>query len=95
MTVEKGHFFFHSSFDRYLILDIFLSSIFDTHKAQTKLNFLIHNHALGIGSSVHNVDFCDHTHGPDTLGIDPTGHSKTFLCGHIGISCNYAENDRS
>ena len=95
MRVEKCHFFLHGSFDRYLILNVLLRSILDADKAQAKLNLLVHDHTLGIRSSVHDVDLCDDADGPDTLGVNSAGHSETFLYGHIRISCYDAENDRS
>ena len=79
----------------YLILNILLRSILDADEAQTELNLLVHNHALGVRSSVHNVDLRDDTDGPDALGINSAGHSETLLRGHIRIGCDNAENDRS
>ena len=95
MGIEKGHFLCHGLLDRDLILNVLLCSVLDAYKTQTKLNLLVHNHAFGVSSSVHNVDFCDHTHGPDALWIDPAGHSKALLRGHIGIGCDDAENNCS
>lgn len=93
--VEKCHLFFHGRFDGDLILNILLSSILDTHKAQTQLNLLVHDHALGVRASVHDVDLGDDANGSDTLGINPARHPETLLRGHISVGSDDAKNDGS
>ena len=95
MRVEETHFFLHRSLDRDLILDVLLCSVLDSDKAETKLDLLVHNHTLGIGSSVHDVNLGDDTDRSDTLGIDSASHTETFLCGHIGVGGANAKNDCS
>lgn len=78
MVLEVTLFLVFCLFDTELIDDIFLSSIFDSNESKSKVNFLIHNHSLGIRSPVHNVNLCDNTHSPDTFWIKASGCPNTF-----------------
>ena len=95
MRVEEGHLLIHSSLDRDLILDILLGSVLDSDEAQPELDLLIHDHAFGIGTSVHNIDLRDNTDSSDALRIDSTRHTQTFLSSHICVGGDDAENDCS
>lgn len=55
--------------DRDLINNIFLGSVLDTNVAQSQWYFQIHDHALSVSSSVHDVNLGDDTDGADTLRI--------------------------
>jgi len=85
--------FFNGLLHRNLVLNIFLRSIFDAHKSETQVDFLIHNHALRIGSSVHNVDLRNHTNRPDTLCVNLSSHPQSVGSGHIGVGWHNAKNN--
>jgi len=93
MRREEGHFLLHGGFHRDLINDVLLGSVLNADESEAELNLLIHDHALGVGASVHDVDLGDHTDSSDTLGVNPAGHSQTFLRCHIGVSSDDAKND--
>ena len=78
MLCEEGSLLCDGLLDRNLIDDIFLGTILDTHESETELNFLIHDHFLGVGTSVHNIDLGDDTDGTDTLGVEVTRHLQTI-----------------
>jgi len=95
MCIEETHLFLHGLLDGNASLDVLLGSIFDTDETKTKLDFLIHDHALGVCASVHDINLGDDTDSSNTLRINSTSHSKTFLGGHISVSSDYTENDSS
>ena len=95
MRVEELHLLFHRRSDRDLILDVLLGSILDSNETQTELDLLVHDHSLGVGSSVHNVNFGDHTDCSDTLGVNSTRHTKTFLSSHISVGSHDGKHDSS
>jgi hypothetical protein len=67
----KVHLFFLNGFGNWDLVDnIFLSSVLDTDVTHSEVNFLVKNHALGIGSSVHDINLCDNTNSSDTFGIN-------------------------
>jgi len=74
MPGEEGTLLCNGLIDRNLIDNIFLCTILDAHKTETKLDFLIHDHLLGVGTSVHNINLGDNTDGTDTLGVKLTRH---------------------
>lgn len=67
-----------SLIDRDLVNNILLRSIFDTDIAETELHFLIHDHLLGVSTTVHDIDLCDNTYGTDTLFIELLRHLQTI-----------------
>lgn len=73
------HSFFLDSFsNRNLVDNIFLSSVLDTDVTHSEVDLLVENHALGICSSVHDINFSDDTDGSDTLRIDLSCHLETI-----------------
>jgi hypothetical protein len=73
------HSFFLDSFsNRNLVDDIFLSSVLDSDITHSEVDLLVENHALGVGSSVHDINFSDDTDGSDTLRIDLSCHLETI-----------------
>lgn len=93
MRGEKGHFLLHGGLDGYLILDVLLGSVLNSDETETELNLLVHDRALSVCASVHDVNLGDDTDGPDTLGVDPASHSQTLLRRHISVSGNDTKND--
>lgn len=61
-----------------LVDDIFLSTVFYTDKTETQLNLLVHDHLLGVSTTVHNINLGDNTDGTDALGVELTRHLKTI-----------------
>jgi len=78
MCAEKKLLFLDRFSDRNLVDDVFLSTILDTDVAETQCDFLVHNHALCVSSSVHDIDLCDHTHRANALRIKRSGHLQTI-----------------
>ena len=95
VRVEELHLLLHRRFHRDLVLDVLLGSVLDSNETQTELDLLIHDHTLGVGSSVHDVNFGDHTDCSDTFGVNSARHTKTFLGSHISVSSHDGEHDSS
>lgn len=95
MICKVAQFFLLCFFYTQLILDIFLCSIFDANESKSQINFLVHNHFLGIGTSVHDINFCDYTNCPDAFWIEPSCCPDTFRACHIGVCWYYTKNDGS
>ena len=93
MGVKERHLFLHSGTNRDLVLDIFLSSVLYTNVTETELNLLVHDSTFGVGTSVHNVNLRDNTDSSDTLRVNSTSHTKTFLCGHISVGSDATKDD--
>lgn len=78
MRGEESLFFGNCLLHWNLINNIFLRSVFDTDITKTKGHLLVANHFLGIYTSIHNVDFSDHTNRADTFGVKVTRHLQTI-----------------
>jgi len=61
-----------------LVDNVLLSSVFDTDVAETEFDLLIHDHFLGVSTTVHDVDLRDYTDGTDTLLIKCLSHLQTI-----------------
>ena len=95
VRVEELHLLLHRCFDRDLVLDVLLGSVLDSNETQTELDLLVHDHTLGVGSSVHDVNLSDHTDRSDTLGVNSARHTKTFLSSHISVGSHDGKHDSS
>jgi len=82
-----------SLFNRHRVLNIFLSTIFNTDPTQTERDVLAQQHSFSVGAAIHNVDFGNYTDSADTLGVKSASHQKTVRDSHIGISRNNTKND--
>lgn len=60
------------------IHNILLGPVLDSDKAESQLHVLAFEHPLGIGTFVHNIDFCDDTDRPNTLWIKFPRHLQTI-----------------
>ena len=78
---------------RNLIDDVLLSSVLDTDVAQTKWHLLVHEHLLGIDTTVHDINLSDNTDCTDTFGVDVTRHHKTVGGRHIGVGWQHGQDD--
>ena len=76
-----------------LVYNIFLSSVLYTYVSHAKWDFLIHDHALGVGTSIHDIDFCDNTDCSDTFGIKLSSHLEAVGGRHIGVGWHDAKNN--
>jgi hypothetical protein len=76
-------------------LDIFLGSVLDSNETESQLDLLVHDHSLGIGSSVHDIDLGDDSHSSDSLGVQSLSHQQTLTGGHIGVGWHDTENNGS
>ena len=56
---------------------------------------MTHDHVLGVGALVHDVDLGDDSDGPDTLGVKFPSKLKAVACCHICISWDDDEDDGS
>lgn len=59
--------------DFYFVVDVLLRAVLDPYKPQFERNLLVHNHLARVGTSVHDVDFCDDTQSPSSLRIPSPG----------------------
>ena len=79
MCCEEVVFLFNGNLDRNCLLNVFLRTIFDSDIAQSERYLLIHDAALGVSPSVHDIELCNHTDCSDTLWVDLTSHFQTLL----------------
>jgi len=73
--------------------NIFLGSVLNTDITHAKWNLLIHNHAFGVGTSVHDVNFGDDTDSADTLWVELSRHLETVGGSHISVGRHDTKND--
>lgn len=92
---EEHTFFLDRLLNRDLVNDIFLGSVFYTDKSKPQWYFLVHNHTLSVGSSIHNIDFSDNTDGSNTLRVQLLSHLKTIRCSHISVCRNHNKDNSS
>jgi len=83
----------NSGLNRNLVVNILLSSVLNSNIAHSEGDFLIHDHPLGAHSSVHDVQFSQHSDSADTLRIKLTSHLETIRGGHIGVGGDNTENN--
>lgn len=76
-------------------MDIFLSSVLDSNESKSQLDLLVHDHSLGVGSSVHDIDLGNDSHSSDSLRVQSLSHQQTFTGGHIGVGWHDTENNGS
>jgi len=95
VSVEVKLFLLDGILHRDLVDDVFLGSVLDTDETESELHFLVVDHALGVGTSVHDIDLGDNTDGSDSLGVKLTGHLEAIRGGHISISRDDTKNDGS
>ena len=94
MRTEVHLFFGDSVFHGNLVDDVFLSSVLNTNVAEAEMHFLVHEHTLGVDSTVHDVDLGDDTDGTDTFGIELASHLKAIGGSHI-LVCRHHTKDNS
>jgi len=63
--------------------------------AQSESHVFSFNHALGISTFVHDIDFGDNSNSPDALRVDLSGHLQTICGGQVCVCWTYSENDSS
>mmetsp|Transcript_11083 Transcript_11083/g.16856 ORF Transcript_11083/g.16856 Transcript_11083/m.16856 type:complete len:282 (+) Transcript_11083:1587-2432(+) len=73
--------------------DVLLRPVLNSDEAQAQLHVLALDHALGVGTSVHDINLGDNTDGPNTLGVQLTGHLQAIRSGHIGIRRQDTKDD--
>lgn len=95
VSVEVKLFLGDGLLDGKLVNDILLSSVLDTDETESELDFLVEDHALGVGTSVHDIDLGDDTNSSNTLGVELTSHLETIGGGHIGVGGHDAKNNGS
>jgi hypothetical protein len=78
-----------------LVDDIFLSSVLNTDVTHTKWNFLVHDHALGVCTSIHDVDLGDYTDCSDTLRVELSSHLEAIRSCHIGVGWHDTKDNGS
>jgi hypothetical protein len=79
MCSEKVVFFLNGNLDRDRLLNVFLRTIFYSDIAKAERYFLIHDTALSICPSVHDIELCNHADCSDTLWVYLTSHLQTLL----------------
>lgn len=92
---EEHLFFGDGLFHRDLILNVFLRAVFHTNITKSQRHFLVHNHALGISTAIHNIYLGDNTDSPDALFVQAAGHLETVRVSHVLIGGHYNENYRT
>lgn len=71
-------FSLNSILDSHVIQDILLRTILDTYVTQSQRNILASEHALSIGTLVHDINLSQDSDGSNTTGIDLFGHHETI-----------------
>ena len=69
MRAEKELLFFDGLFYWNLVDNIFLSTVFHADVAKSERDILVHDHTLGVGAAIHDVNLGDHTHRTDALWV--------------------------
>lgn len=63
--------------DRHVVNDVLLRSVLHTDVAESQRDILTSQHALGVGTFVHDIDLGQDTNGTETLGVELSGHLET------------------
>lgn len=95
MRAEIQLFLLDSLLDRDTVHNVLLRPILDANESESQLHVLAFEHALGIGTLVHNVNLRDNTNRPNSLWIQLSGHLQTVGGRHIGIGWENAKNNSS
>lgn len=61
-------------FDSHAVINVFLTPVFDAHVAESQLDIFSQNHIFRIGSSVHDVDFGNHSDSAFSFRVQLSGH---------------------
>ena len=93
MLIEELDLSFECDLDGNSIIDIFLSSVDDTDVPQFEMDLLIHQHLLGGGTFIHDVDFGDDSNGPLLASIPLSGQFQTVGDCHVLICRDYTEDN--
>ena len=95
MTCEVLLFLCDGHRDWNLVDNILLGSVLDSYVPETERNFLVHNHAFGVGTSVHDVDFSDDTDSSDALWVKLSCHLEAVRSSHICVGWHDAKDNSS
>jgi len=90
---EEHPFLSDGLLDRNTVLDIFLCAILHTDVAEAQWDFLVHNHAFGVGATIHDIDLGDYTDSADTFRINLQGHLEPIIHRHILVGRHHTEDD--
>ena len=86
---------FNTFFYRYIIVHIFLASIFNSNISVSKRDLLIFKNISRIISTIHNIDFGEATDWSLTRWIYFSHDLQSFTCSEILIGRDHTKNDRS
>jgi len=95
MRIKVHHFSFNRLFNTDPVNNVLLRPVLDSNKAQSQTDILSFQHALGISSSVHNIDFCDDSDGPYSLGVELASHLQPIGSGHVCVGWQNTQNNCS
>lgn len=93
MASEVRHLLGLSLLYRHLVFDVLLGTIFDGNPAESQRYLLVHNHALSVDTTVHNVDLGDHADRANTLRVEASGQLKTVRGRHICVGGHHTQDD--
>jgi len=80
---------------RDLVLDVLLGPVFDSDVPKPQRHFAAQERAPGVGSPVHDVNFCDDTDRPHALGVALPCHLQAVGGGDVLVGWEHAQNEGS
>lgn len=95
MALEILIFFVQSDSYFNFVVDVFLRSVFNSHVAKFQRDLSVQNHARGISSSVHDIDFSDDTQSSGSFRIPLSCKMQSLRSAHISIGRDNSQDDRS
>jgi hypothetical protein len=69
VVVEELRLVFEGNVNWHFIDDVLLSAVDDTDVTQPQWDLFVHQHLLGAGALVHDIDLGDHTDCALTVGV--------------------------
>lgn len=77
------------------VVNVLLRTVLNSYKSQLERNLLVQNHLAGICTSIHDVDFGDHTQSPRPLRVPSPGQVQPLWSRHVSIGRDHCQDDRS
>jgi len=85
--------FFNGFLDWNAVDNIFLRSVLDTNITKSEGDLLVHDHALGVCATIHDINLSYDTDCTDTFLVKLTRHLKAIGSCHICICGHDAKNN--
>jgi len=88
MIFEVFIFFVQGHPHFYLVVNILLRSVLDSHISELQRNFSVQYHAGSISSSVHDINFSDDTQGSGSFRIPLPSQMQPLRSTHVSVGRN-------